>query len=128
MPMQTSSRILYDGVRNAIVQFTGVSDGSVETLEKKVDLSLLGNSVRRVKIMCIQYEVSGGLVRLYWEAADPVTILDLATVGEFDYSRSNGLLNDAGDSADVTGNILLSTIGFDIGSSYSIKMVLRKKT
>lgn len=126
MPMQTTSQILYDGEKNAVMQFTGVHDGSGgETLVTKVDVAELNPVPDTVKITEIEYEVSGGIVRMYWDADDPVEFLDLASVGEFEYCDIGGLVN-AG-AAGRTGNILFSTIGFDSGSSYSIKLTMKKK-
>ena len=126
MPMQTTSQILYDGAKNVVMQFTGVNDGSGgETLVTKVDVAALNPVPDTVKITEIEYEVSGGIVRMYWDADDPVEFLDLSSVGEFEYCDIGGLVNAGG--AGRTGNIKFSTIGFDSGSSYSIKLTMKKK-
>ena len=68
-------------------------------------------------------------MRLSRDTTDPITIVDLTGDGTFDFSKYAGMPEtDLGDEGDVdSGNLLLSTIGFDIGSSYSIKLELRKK-
>ncbi len=125
--MQTTSQILYDGVGNVTMQFTGLSEGDNEALALKVDVSELQPPCRSVKIMCIEYEVVGGLLELFWDALDPVKFLELASVGSFNYERENGMVNKFMSNPDATGDIKFSTQGFDIGSSYSIKLVMKKK-
>ena len=123
--MQTKSQITYDNRLNTVWLFSGISEGDNETLVLKVDKSLLTDSPRLLKILHVEYEVVGGILQLLWEADDPVVIMNLASVNVFDYDRTGGLQNNAGPSA--TGNILFSTIGFEIGSSYTIKLRMRKK-
>lgn len=127
MAIQATSRVIIDGPRNLVMQFTGVCDGigSNETNEIKVDVSELVPAPRNVSIEHVQYEVSGGIVRVLWNANDPVTALDLASVGEFYYRDIGGLPNGGGDTAN--GDILFSTLGFDVGSSYSVKLTMKKK-
>lgn len=124
--MQTTSQILYDGVGNVTMHFTGLSEGDNETLALKVDCSVLQPPCRSVKIMDMEYEISGGLVELFWDALDPVKFQELAKHGTFEHYRINGRVNPT-MNAGGTGNILLSTIGFDIGSTYSIKLEMKKK-
>ena len=124
--MQTTKQTLYDGKRNTVMQFTGMSEGDNETLVLKVDTSLLLPVPATLKITNIQYEVVGGIVRLFWDhSISPVPFLDLASVNEINYEDIGGMVNSAG--AGATGNILLSTLGFDSGSSYSIKLAMKKK-
>lgn len=126
--MQTTSQILYDGIGNVTMQFTGLSEGDNETLVTKVDVSALQPICRSVKIMDIEYEVSGGLLELFWDSTmDPAKFLELASVGSFDYCRENGLINPLMASGLGTGNIKFSTVGFDVGSTYSIKLKMKKK-
>ena len=125
MALQTTSQILYDGERNVSMQFTGVCDGfGDEIAALKVDMSALLPVPDRVSIVEITYEVVGGIVRLIWDANDPTPFLELASVGLFNYARIGGMANGGGDTA--TGNILFTTMGFDAGSSYSIKLDMRK--
>ena len=127
MPMAITSQILYDGQGNVTMQFTGVSDGSNETLITKVDVSELQPPPVSVKIMDLNYDVSGGLLQFYWDALDPVKFLELAGNNSIEYNRTNGLVNAAKDLPGFTGDIKISTMGFDIGSSYSFKLVMKKK-
>ena len=126
MPMQATSAVLHDGPRNLIMQFTGICDGSGdETLVKKVDVAALSPVPLTVKIKETQYEVNGGILKMFWEADDPVLIDSLASVGERCYEEIGGMPNGGGPTA--TGNILFSTIGFDSGSSYSVVLEMVKK-
>ena len=134
MPMQTTSRILQDGTRNVTMQFTGFCDGTgVETNEPKVVASNLNptGSVQTV-IQRVEYAVNGGVLRILWNSNDPQTFLDLEGFGEFDYSNLGGAKNPASPGPDdfsdasANGDILFTTLGFDIGSNYSVKLGMRK--
>ena len=125
MPISTTSQTVYDGVRNVVMQFTGRSDGSgQETNVVKVDVSELTPSCAKVRIEKIVYDVDGGVIELLWDAQTPVPFLELATSGAFDYCRAP-LQNGGGDTA--SGDILLSTKGFELNSSYSITIEMKKK-
>lgn len=118
-----TSRTLIDGARNLVMQFTGVSDGAggQESNVVKVDVSELTPACRFISIRGFDYEVSGGILQLLWGADDPVVFDNLAYAGERDYSRAP-LVYTGGN-----GDILFSTLGFDVGSSYSIKLEMTKK-
>ena len=117
---------LHDGERNVVMQFSGVSDGEGnEVNERKVDVSSLTPPCSSVSIRKMMYEVSGGIVELKWDADDPVVFDRLAKTGIVDYSRIGAVINGGGPSA--TGDILISTLGFDSGSSYSVKLEMIKK-
>jgi hypothetical protein len=112
-----------DGERIVVLHSSGLCDiGGNLDKEKILDASDL--SAKGFIIYEIQYNVSGGIVRLSRDTVDFKTIIDLAGDGFFDYSDDGGIPAEF-DSTD-TGNLLLSTLGFDIGSSYSIKLKLKK--
>lgn len=124
----STTQTLLDGERNVVMQFTGICDGTGgdEVAATKVDVSAMSPVPLSVKILKISYDVSGGILRLLWDADDDVPFLDLASPGsEWDYRRIGGLVNGGGPSA--TGNINFTTLGFDVGSSYSIKIDMVKK-
>ena len=128
MAMTTTEQILYDGARNLVMEFTGRHDGAggQETEVVKVDVSALVPPARLVSIRSIEYDVSGGTVKLLWgHATSPVEFLLLSTANILSYHRISGLPNGAGP--DATGDILLSTIGFGNGSAYSLKLEMLKK-
>ncbi len=135
MPMvQTSSQTLLDGVRNVVMQFTGTCDGTgVETNEVKVRASDLNPSGSvQTHIRRVDYSVNGGVLRILWNSNDPQTFLDLEGQGFFDYDRIGGAKNPAivppGEYQDpsANGDILFTTLGFDAGSNYSIKLEMKK--
>lgn len=125
--MTTTTNVIFDGIKNCIVEWTGLNvDGSVgETLVKKIDVKDLTPIPYRLAIRYLHYDVNGGSVQLFWDAEDPVLIDQFGSVAEEDFSFIGGIQNNAGPSA--TGSILLSTSGFDVGSSYSIRLNLVKK-
>jgi|ERR1700752_773868 len=126
MAITVTSDTLYDGVRNAVMQFTGVSDGSgQETGVIKVDVSQLNPPPVSVKVNRIEYDVNGGNVKLSWDADSDVDFAILSGQNVLEYCNINGLVNSAGEGK--TGDILLSTLGFEENSSYTIKLHLIKK-
>lgn len=126
MAIAVTTAVLHDGKRNAVMQFTGVSDGSgQETGVVKVDVSELNPPPVSVKINRIEYDVNGGDVKLSWDADEDIDFAILAGQNILDYWKSNGIVNNAGMGK--TGDILLSTLGFEENSSYTIKLDLIKK-
>ncbi len=126
MAIAVTSAVLHDGRRNATMQFTGVSDGSgQETGVVKVDVSELNPRPVTVKVNRIEYAVDGGQVKLSWEADVDVDFAVLSGQNILDYCFINGMVNSAGPGKN--GDILLSTLGFEENSSYTIKLDLIKK-
>ncbi len=127
MANQTAVTVIYDGIKNCIVQLTGVNDGGTgENLVTKVDVKALTPPCAKLAITKMHYDVSIGLVQLFWDADDPVLIDNLPTgPGEEDFTASGGIQNSGGPSA--TGNILLSTSGMESGGAYSVKLEMKKK-
>lgn len=127
MAITATTHIAHDGERNVLVQLVGVSNGTdQETDEKKIDVEALSPTPTSVKIRMIDFVVSGpGTVTLSWEAVPtPVPFAVLQGHGDFKYDKIEGLPNLA---ADKTGNILLSTTGFEADSSYTIALSMIKK-
>lgn len=130
MAIDATRQVLQDGAKHCTMLFTGVCDGNGEDEinEPKVIVSELTPPCRLVSVESLEYEVSGGIVRILWDANDPKTFLDLASVGSFDFKKTGPVSNPNDLEIDgVSGNILFTTFGFDVGSSYSIKMTLVKK-
>lgn len=126
MAVQTTSQVLHDGAKNVVMQFTGICDGmGDETAAIKVHMADLSPVPSSVKITQIQYDISGGLVQLLWAATENVPFLTLSGYNEIEYKKINGLKNGGGDTAN--GDILISTLGFDMGSTYSIVLEMVKK-
>lgn len=126
MAIAVTSAVLHDGVRNTVMQFTGVSDGTgQETGVAKVEVSQLSPPPVTVKINRIEYDINGGSVKLSWDADEDKDFAILSGQGFMEYCNINGLVNSAGQGR--TGDILLSTLGFEENSSYTLKFDLIKK-
>jgi hypothetical protein len=126
MAIAPTSQILHDGVRNVVMQFTGISDGSGQEADViKVDVSELMPPCDRVRIDKITHDVHGGVVTLSWAADTPLVFAQLSGQNETCYRKEGGLQNNADESR--TGDILLSTEGFELDSSYTIKLEMVKK-
>lgn len=125
--MQVTSQIVVDGARNFIVHLTGYSDdGAGENAVEKINVSALTPPCSSLRLQRINGSVNGGSVRLLWEADIPV---EFAILGggqvEVCHELGAGLNNNAGTSA--TGDVLLSTVGFDVGSNYDLTLKMVKK-
>jgi len=127
MAVQTTSQVLYDGNKNVVMQFTGICDGTGDEIAAiKVHMADLTPVPLSVKVKCLEYNISGGgLVQFLWAATENVPFLILNGYDDIDYSFINGMTNGGGDTAN--GDILFSTLGFDAGSTYSIKLEMLKK-
>jgi hypothetical protein len=128
MAITATNVTVHDGERNHSVLLTGLCDGtgSDETNERKVDVSELLPVGGKVKVNKITYSVAYGAVKLSWDASPPEDFIILDGDGVFDFRSSGGLINRA-DAETATGDILLTTLGFDLNSSYSIKLDMVKK-
>lgn len=125
MTFAATSQVLHDGQRNVVMQFTGLCDGSGQELNVvKVDVSALTPPTKSLYLYKAQYTVVGGILQLLWGADTPVPFLNLEGHDEFDYCRIGGIKNIGVDAA--TGDILFTTLGFESGSSYSIKLDMKK--
>lgn len=125
MADSTTSQILVDGERNAVMKFTNISDGTGETAALKVDVSTLAGAPGSVKITSVEYDISGMQVAILWDATTDVPALILSTGQQhLDFSNAGGITNDAG--AGVTGDILFTTIGAAANDTYSIVLHMKK--
>tara|TARA_B100000424_G_scaffold154194_1_gene117847 strand:+ start:1358 stop:1750 length:393 start_codon:yes stop_codon:yes gene_type:complete len=116
------------GVKFA-VKMTNFSDGTGETLVKKVDASTTtfmtedGNR----KISKIFYSINTAnpksAVELIWDGTDNATAVLLSGQGFWDLrADGNEITNNA---TTPTGDVLLSTKNFAIGDNYTILVVFR---
>lgn len=123
--MIVTSQIVYEGVRNLVMQFTGRGDGSGdETNVVKVDVSALTPPCARVQIRKITYDVAYGIVVLSWDAPSPTDLVLLEGHDEIDYCAEGGLQNVV---AGTNGDLLLSTKSFEANSIYTLKIEMVKK-
>lgn len=126
MAVQTTSQVLHDGNKNVVMQFTGIGDGmGDEVAAIKVHMADLAPVPSSVKVRMLTYDVSGGLVQLLWAATENQPFLTLSGYNTIDYSKIGGMPNGGGDTAN--GDILISTLGFDAGSTYSVTIEMIKK-
>ena len=112
-----------------VVRLTNISDGSGETLIKKVDASELTfmsedgeRSVARVYYSINTSDSKSG-VEIIWDGATNATALFLSGQGTIDLrTDGNSFKNNA---TTPTGDVLLSTRNFAVGDNYSIIVEFR---
>lgn len=124
-----TSQTLVDGVRNLVMKFTNVSDGTGESAVLKVDVSTLSGyntSWTKVKIDRIIAHTAGMGVNILWDADTDVTcfVVGQNACMEHDFRSFGGLQNNAGTG--VTGDIRFTTIGHTSGDTYSIILHMSK--
>lgn len=114
MTISVTTDIVHDGVRNLIMNFTGVSDGT----GNETDVVKVARG-KGIKIRKVSADVFGGLVTLKWKGNQPQTIAQLSGgTHDMDFTRMGGLIN----RTDGDGSITLTTSGFGAGSAYSITL------
>ncbi len=128
MTISTTTSTPYDGVRRATVLSTGltVNGATPNNLDSAVlvDVSALMPPAPRVKVDRIDADVGYGVVELFWDAAEPVRFAVLSgSKAVLDYTSIGGLV----PPPEATGDILISTLGFDLNSTYTVKLDLTKK-
>ena len=121
-----TSQTIFDGSKRAILKFTNISDGTGESLVKKIDVSELLGSPEKVKIVHIWYTTEGMSVQLWWDATInvPAWFLGSNKSTKIDFHWFGGLHNNAGTG--ITGDILLTTVDHTAGDSYSIILEVEK--
>lgn len=125
MAINTTVQTLEEGPRNLIVHWTGVSDGTgSEDGVLKIDVSALSPKCGSVKVNRISGNVDYGMVELYWDAPTPLKFAELSGQIILDYCKAGGLVNNA---TGKTGDVLLSTTGFELNSTYDLLIELVKK-
>ena len=112
-----------------VIKLTNVSDGTGETLVKKVDASevtfMTEDGLR--KISRVWYSVNAAntksAVELVWDGATSATAILLGGNGYMDLrTAGNEVTNNA---TTPTGDVLLSTKNFAIGDNYTIIVEFR---
>ena len=112
-----------------VAKLTNLSDGSGETLVKKIDASELtfmsedGNrTIARVYYSINTSDRKSG-VEILWDGATNATALFLSGQGFMDFrTDGNSIPNNA---TTPTGDVLLSTKNFASGDNYTIKIEFR---
>lgn len=125
--MQTTSQTLIDGARNFVIRLTGVGDGSgvQQTLARVINVAnMTPPAGPSFKIKRADFRVFGGIVELLWEAPTPVVFAELQLADDVNWEGFGGQSSKGVFGA--TGNVLLSTKGFDVGSSYDLTFMCIK--
>ena len=112
-----------------VTKLTNISDGTGETLVKKVDASELTFMTEdgARKISKIFYSINTAnpksAVELIWDGATNATAVLLSGQGFWDLrADGNEIVNNA---TTPTGDVLLSTKNFALGDNYTILVVFR---
>lgn len=126
MAISTTTQTIIDGARNVVMKFTGVADGPGDEVNVlKVDVAAMNPPAGpSLKVRKISAWTFNGIVQLSWDADTPQPFAELQLSSVNDYTRFGGLTNSGGPTA--TGSILLSTQGFNLGSSYDITIEMIK--
>lgn len=121
-----TTQILVDGVKNAVLKFTNISDGTGEADVVKVDVSTLSGAPSEVRIDQIWYSTNGMSVLMEWDATTdvPAWLIPLDQSDTLDFAKFGGIDNNAG--AGKTGDILFTTVGHTAGDTYSIILWVSK--
>lgn len=121
-----ATQILHDGVRNAVVKLTNVSDGTGEAAALKVDVSTLSGAPSRVTVQRIQAMTAGMGFDLLWDATTDVVMVSVGPdqIADLDFKEIGGLHNNAGSG--VTGDIMLTTFGHSAGDRYTVILHMKK--
>lgn len=122
-----TNRVLFKGGRRVIVHLTNESDGSGESLVKKINLNDLamhdGNKPVSLSLVKAHGSVTGmNHVTLYWQrnpANIPMVVIPGG--GQFNYEFEGGM-HDPNRELGGSGDILLSTDAALGGSAYDITL------
>lgn len=126
MANTVARRVILNGSRNYVVEFTVVGDGTgEETLTRINETS--GDMGTDNKIMSINYVLNGFNAKLYFDASTDLFAwgLDSDKQETVKFNKVGGLVNNAGTGK--TGDLLITTTGLGIGDSGSIIVWFRKK-
>ena len=112
-----------------VAKFTNFSDGTGETLVKKVDASELTfmteDGLRKISRVWYSVNTSNNksAVELVWDGATNSTALFLSGNGVMDFrTDGNSIPNNA---TTPTGDVLFSTKNFAVGDNYAIIVEFR---
>lgn len=124
-PASVSSQVLRDGARNFVLRLSARGDGTGVQLTnvKVVNVAAMSPPAGSgFKIRRLDSTVFGGTVELAWESLDPVNPVPFAELQfageEHEFERFGGLSTQ--NVPNATGNVLLSTYGFDAQSGFTI--------
>ena len=129
-----TSQIIVDGPRNAVMEFTNISDGTGESNVVKVTPanlsagSILFGAPVQVAIKCIKFSTKGMGVIIRWQGTPSIPLFVIAPdkTDEVHFHHFGGLVSPSGLVAG-TGRITFSTVDAGAAASYSIVLDMRKK-
>ena len=123
----TSQTITDVSGSKTVMKFTNLSDGTGESLVKKVDASELNHASSSTKIARVIYSINtvggNGAVELVYDGATNTTAMVLGGSGTIDLQTP--AIQIANNATTPTGDILFSTKNFVNGDSYTIILELR---
>ena len=112
-----------------VVKMTNISDGSGESLVKKIDASALTFMTEdgERKLAKVWYSISTSnnrsAVELMWAGATNSTLAIISGNGHWDLRTSGNSISN--NSTTPTGDVLLSTKNFAAGDNYTILLEFR---
>jgi hypothetical protein len=125
-------------------KFTNLSDGTGESAVTKLDptsaasgannmgVVIQGNTLypgTHLKIMQIDYTVSGMTLQMIWDATTPNTAWLLQGFGKMDFTKQGGIAVPQSSGAPITGAtgiVKFTTLGAGGGSSYTVDIWCKK--
>ena len=123
----TSQTITDVSGSKTVIKFTNLSDGTGESLVKKVDASELNHASSSTSIARVIYSINtigrNGAVEIVFDGTTNSTALVLSGSGTIDLQTP--AIQIANNATSPTGDILFSTKNFVNGDSYSIILELR---
>lgn len=127
MTVSFNKQVFNDGPRNYVARFFGLGDGTGVQLTnyKIIDVaSMSPPGSASLKIRRSDFKVLGGIVQLLWDAPAPVVFAELQLSDNFDWRYYGG--QSTRGVANATGSVLLTTLGFDVGSSFDLTLACIK--
>ncbi len=134
-----TTSILENGPRRVVMSFTNLSDGTGEAGVAKVNATSSGPLGFRaqgqmvypgvhLKVVDLWYDIHAMGLQIQWDATIPVNMLVLGGFGKWSFldrrAGFQGLINPM--AAGATGNVLFTTIGAALGSSYTVILEMTK--
>ena len=126
-----TKNFMVDGSRNTIVNIHGDADATGEESNLVlVDMSDLNQPSTRIKVMKLAWGGGSGTrmrLRFGAEGGEHETFFETPdqTAGEMDWTTAGGIHNN--NVLNPTGDILLTTVGFDNAADYLFLIIWLKK-
>jgi hypothetical protein len=130
MAVKVTQTLLNNGNRNLNMVFVGQGDGQGQAVNQMIvnAAQFVPVDQRPLRVNKITSDVGYGIVTLAWDAAIPKPFAILGGTGQtFDYNSVGGMNTPLPSQLEgATGNIVLSTTGFEAGSTFTIKLDMVK--